>query len=250
MPNWILDHGSPTFVALAQRCPACAWVMLALTALGTGWFFFALARGPQFRERFAQPREATGGRAFVGLLWLAALSIGSFAAGLRGLVPLIGDTVFVALAATVCVEWYAWWKLPVWLGKITELGVLALLWWLAWLIASGIPVQYVWPAFIIAISVIVLPLAFVRLSGHWRRTVVANLAGLAVICVFYIPKESWPAIPNWGLFAVIGILLAGAAPLLGAFWLRLPDPVANSVAPIWFGLAALLGWLGVPMIHE
>jgi hypothetical protein len=250
MPSWILDHSSPAFAALAQRCMPCAWALLVLAVFGAASLFWPFVRGPEFRHRFAKPPEASGGRAFVGLLWLIALLIGSFAAGLRGLIPLVGDTVFIACAGTVCVEWYAWWRLPTWLGKIAELAVLALLWWLAWLIASAIPTEYMWPAFIISVSAIVLPLAILGLSGHWRRTVVGNLLGVAVICVFYIPRETWPMIPVWGIFAVIGILLAGAAPVLGAFWLRLPDTVANSVAPIWFGLVALLGWLGVPMIHE
>lgn len=216
--------------------------------MSTLFFAWTFARGHQLSQILPRPQEATAARAVPGFVWLVAIVVGSFVAGLRGLVPLLGATLFVAVAAVVCVEWYAWWALPRWVGKLTELAVIAILWWLGWLIAHALPPGFIWPALVASVTLTVYFLGATFLSGITRRVMLYNVLPPFVAVSLFIPHEHWPEVSTTTVWIAIALTLCWLAPVLGGLWLRLPDVVTRTAAPAWFILMALLGWLGVPLI--
>jgi hypothetical protein len=250
VPDWIAAYGSPWFARVAVTCPACGWGIVAIGVSSVLFLLWSFARGHRLAEVLPRPAEATASRAFPGLMWLIAIVAVSFATGLRGLVPLLGDTLFVAIGQTVALEWYAWWALPKWAGKLTELAVLALLWGLGWMIAHALPPGFRWPALAVSVTLTIYFFGALLLSGVTRRIVLYNVMVPIVITAFVLPREYWPEVSTTVVWIALSLTLAWLAPVLGAWWLRLPDIVTNTATPAWFILIAFLGWLGVPLITE
>lgn len=116
---------TPRFAALAESCAWCAWAVLVVGVLAGVMSVVPFVRGDQLARQAPKPSVTTAPRAIAGFLWLVALLASGWVAGLRGLVPLLGDAIFIAFAGLVSLEWYAWWELPAWIGKVTEMAVLA-----------------------------------------------------------------------------------------------------------------------------
>ena len=188
------------------------------------------------------------------MLWLPAVVLATWVPGYRGIVALLGDTVFIAFASLICLEWYVWWEFPKWVGKVIELVVLAVYYWLAWRIAQVVPANLTWYVFAASVSASVVVFANAVLTGLPRLIILRNiLPPLVLTALFlpaYVPPSLVPAIPTWLLCMALGILFSWSAVSFGVVWLRLPDDVAGSVAPLWITLQFLLGRLGAPGFRE
>jgi hypothetical protein len=254
IPDWILRHSPPRFVALAYACPVCAWAALAVELLALLFFakyIWELARGYQIPTHLRKkPPVATRGRAVDGLLWLPALVLATWVPGYRGVIALLGDTVFIAFASVVCLEWYVWWEYPKWAGKIVELVVMALFFWLAWRIAQVVPASLRWYTFVVSTTASVIVLLNALLRGLTRRIVLRNVLPPLVLTALFFPSSQLPAVPTWLLCVSLGDLFAWFGVTVGGFWLTMPDAVARRVAPVWIMLQFVLCGLGVPGFRE
>src|SRR5260370_12105918 len=106
--EWMRDHW---FISLL----GCAYAVTTLVAIWKNANGYLLARS---RSR---PEVATRSKALVGAVWVLAIVVPSWLSGLKGLVPLLGDSVFIAFAAFVCLEWYVWSKPPPPSSKLTQI---------------------------------------------------------------------------------------------------------------------------------
>jgi len=235
--EWMRDHW---FISLL----GCAYAVTTLVAIWKNANGYLLARS---RSR---PEVATRSKALVGAVWVLAIVVASWLSGLKGLVPLLGDSVFIAFAAFVCLEWYVWWEAPTWVGKVTEILVILLLWWLAYLISLALPKTWGWPIVVLTVGCSLLMLArrwrVSNLKQVFAQRLVVNFAITATAACLLMPAKMWPAIPVWLLTFVFGSALACLAPIIGGVWLMLPEWAANVVAPLWFLICTVLNKFGVP----
>src|SRR5260370_8186473 len=111
--EWMRDHW---FISLL----GCAYAVTTLVAIWKNANGYLLARS---RSR---PEVATRSKALVGAVWVLPIVAASWLSGLKGLLPLLGDSVFIAFAAFVCLAWYLWWEAPPWVVKVTEILVILL----------------------------------------------------------------------------------------------------------------------------
>jgi len=247
IPSWVLSHARPEFGRLARLCPICAWAVLLILIV---WFILSLwyfARGYQlFQGVEKRPFEATGAKAGAGLAWMVALIVFLWLAGPKSLVPLLGDTIFVAFAALFCLERFVWWKFPPSIGKATELAVLAVYWWLAWLVALKIPAGAAWYALVMTAAASSVWFVYVKLTGAIRTILLRNvLPGIFLPCLF-LPASLRPSIPTAILCLSIGLMFSWLGVIVGAFWLKLPEEISGFIAPIWFATSLVCQKLHVP----
>ena len=252
LPDWILEHAAPRFVSLANSCPSCAWAVLLIGALGFVGTLWHFARAHRVAAHAPRPAVATSGRAITGLVWIPALIVTTWVAGYRGLVPLLGDAIFVAFASMVSLEWYAFWKLPPWVAKLTQLAVLGVYWWLAWRIALVTPRSIAWYVFMIAMGASGYVLADGLTRGLTRHILFRNMLPLIFLMAIFLPPQLGytPDIPLWLLWLSLGLLFAWLGVVIGALWLKVPESVAGLIAPLWFVAVFILGRLGVPWFVE
>lgn len=248
LPEWVLRHASPQFVQLARVCGVCAWAVIVMSATCAALVGWKLTRGPALARTLQRPSIATSERARLGVVWIVAVVIASWLMGLTGLVPLLGDAVFLAFAGMVCLEWYAWWTWPEWVGKLTELIVIALLYWLAWLVAAKLPPALHWPVVVASFSLMTLVLVH-GFFGSNVRLVLVILAPIGLVLLL-LPYEVVPILSFPVVWLAIALSLSWATAPIGALWLRLPRWIADLVAPVWFAVSALLAHFGVPHIRE
>lgn len=255
IPNGILRHSPSGFVSLAHVHPLRAWALLTVELLVLLSLAWHRARGYEMpRHLEKKPEVVTGGRAFVGLLWLSILVLIITVSGHRGIVALLGDTIFIVLASLIILEWYAWWELPRWAGKLAELIVLVVYLGLAWRIAQLASPHVAWYLLVASISATVYFFAVEALSNPLRQIVVRNVLPPFVITALlvprFVPSTQMPTIPTWLLAVSLYFLFSWLAVVLGGIWLKLPETVASSVAPMWFAVEFLLHRLGVPGFSE
>jgi len=188
------------------------------------------------------------------LIWLPAVVLATWVPGYHGIFALLGDTIFIAFASVICLEWYVWWEFPRWVGRIVEIAVLALYYWLAWRIAQVLPAKPAWYVFVLSTTASVIVLVNTRLTGLTRLIVIRSLLPPFVLTALFapsfLPPNQLPTIPTWLLCASLGFLFSWLAVSVGVFWLTIPDPVARRVAPVWMMLQFVLGGLGVPGFRE
>ncbi len=258
IPDWILRHSDARFVALAHECPVCAWAVLLVELLALLFFtkyVWKSARGYQISTRVPRkPNVATPGRAIDGLIWLPVVVVATWVPGYHGIFALLGDTIFIAFASVICLEWYVWWHLPRWAGRLVEFAVLGMYYWLAWRIAQVLPAKPAWYVFVLSTTASIIVLVNIRLSGLTRLIVLRNVLPpfflAALFAPLYLAPNQLPTIPTWLLCVSLGLLFSWLAVGVGAFWLSMPDSVARRVAPVWLVLQFILGVFGVPGFRE
>lgn len=249
IPAWMLKYSGSLFAEVARSCPACAWIWLIFSAavyVGVTWYY---ARGTRLKHIAARPNAATASRAVVGFLWLVTLVTVSWVGGVRGLVPLVGDTMFIVFAAITCLEWYAWWSMPVWVGKLAEVAVVTFIWAFGWLIARAIPADVAWPFTIAGFATLAILISY-ELPLRVPRILIWGLLIPCAFILLLLPGDMRPAVSLQVLWPGISLALCAAAPIMGGLWLKLPESVGNALAPLWFGLAAVLAHLGVPFFNQ
>jgi hypothetical protein len=246
MPDWLLGAATPWFVALYEKCAICAWCVIAVPILAFALCIWQFARGHELFKGVPTPAIITGGRAFVGVLWLLALLAYALFSGSPGLAPLLGDTVFVVFGSFYCVERYVWARFPPSVGKLTEIAVLAAYWGIAWLIADKVPVKLSWYMLVITASMSILFLANRVSNDFWRRILLRNVLPPIIVACLLVPPGLAPVVPTTILWVSLGLLLAWLGVMAGALWLKLPDTVANGIAPLWFTLSIVLAAANVP----
>lgn len=252
IPQWITENAAVPFVSLVNKCPLCAWILLLAGMMGFFGCLWHFARAHRVAARAPRPAIATGGRALIGLVWIPALVVTTWVAGYRGLVPLLGDAIFVAFASLLALEWYAFWKLPPWAAKLTQLVVLGVYWWLSWRIALVTPTNIAWYVFMFAMGASSYVLAYGLTGGLTRHILFRNILPLIFLMGLFLPSQLGyvPEIPPWLLWGSLGLLFSWLGVFIGAFWLKVPEGVAGLVAPLWFVAVFVLGKLGVPGFVE
>jgi len=251
MPDWILSRSRPEFVSLVERCPACAWVLLLIVAASWLYVLWIFARGYELSRQFPRPTLATRPRAVIGALWLVALVVVSWLSGLKGLIPLLGDAVLVSIAGIIWLEWYVWWELRPWIGKVVELTVIGTLWWLAWAIANVMPKTWAWPVTIFSFGATAYMMVLLLVSRPTlRKILLVNVMGPFIVAPLLIPRSLWPEVSIWVVVIGLALVFSWMLPFVGTVWMKLPEWVTGAAAPLWFISLELLSRFGTPYIKR
>lgn len=252
IPDWITENSTDSFVSLVNTCPLCAWTVLLVGMMGFFGCLWHFARAQRVAAYAPKPSVATGGRALTGLAWIPALVVTTWVAGYRGLLPLLGDAIFIVFASLVSLEWFAFWTLRPWVAKLIQLIVLGVYWWLSWRIALVTPKSISWYVFTFSVGVSSYVLADGLTVGLTRQILFRNILPLIPLVGLFLPLQIGyvPEIQPWLLWCSLGLLFSWLGVYIGAFWLKLPESVTALVAPLWFIAVPILGKLGVPWFVE